>query len=342
VGAAAAVLAGDALLSERTAELWRECVARLDDDDPRQVLADALQAESDPRGELMMLQLMPADPESAPARRARIRELMKQYYRVWLGPLCDIACGASFERGMLTRLELRVPTDRERWREPDYHDKELATLEEVLPISGGWMVEQEVRGECYRAIVEDPRLVSLRRIALGELGPLETSGELQHVVIDGNLAPGCRFVATHPSITSIATTPAGLSEIRLHPWFPRIETLVLATTIRRGLELWGELPTIRHLVIQPGTAYDSCELRTPHDARLELRRDGTARVAGEWMLQPLDLLTVLPAEIRRIEIEDTSERIVDRISRAVAPRGIEVALRGLIGRAGNIRWATPT
>ena len=62
-----------------------------DDDAPRHVLADALQAEGDPRGELMMLQLMPADPESAPARRVRIRELLAQHYRSWLGWICDIA-----------------------------------------------------------------------------------------------------------------------------------------------------------------------------------------------------------------------------------------------------------
>lgn len=349
MGAAAAVRAGDPLLTERTAELWRECVARLDDDDPRHILADALQGEGDPRGELMMLQLMPADPENAPARRARIRELLKQYYRVWLGPLCDIACGASFERGMLKRLELCLPTDRERWRSADYHDKELASVEEVLPPSSGWNIDHASRHQLYRSAITDPRLISLRHLDLDEAGQLHglaLPAWPRHVALAAPSQPAfelhLQYIAANPEIESIAISGQAFDRIATLPWFARLTSLTLATTVARGLAVWSRLPATMALVIQPGTSADSCEQRSPHDVRLELRRDGVARVAGEWVLQSLDVLAALPAGFHRLEVEDTSESIVERIRTAIAERDIEVTLRGLIGRAGNIRWGYRT
>jgi len=95
--------------------LFAAVYADPDSDGPREVLADALQAAGDPLGELMSLQLLPADPEQAPARRARIRELVQTHHLAWLGPLYELARGARFDRGFVTRISVTKPA----WSETD-------------------------------------------------------------------------------------------------------------------------------------------------------------------------------------------------------------------------------
>jgi hypothetical protein len=345
VGAAAPVSLRDALLSsrQRIDDLWRECVARLDDDEPRHILADALQAEDDPRGELMMLQLMPADPDSAPARRERIRELVKRWRGPWLGRLDNIARGASWERGFLTRLE-ESDHENDAWTQPGSYDRELSTLQEVIPST--WKHTSSGRElREYTSLITDPRMVSLRSIGahLGLLSRL--TQPLRHVALDNSavtnpsqLRAVFAYIAAHDDVTSLALPLAVFAEAEREPWFPRLRAVTLGTTMRRGLDYAARIPTGASLVLCSRVELDTCELRSPHDARLELTPSHVARVSGEWLLQPLDVLATLPARFTHLEIEDTSEPIIDRIRQVVEPRGIELSLRGLIGRAGNIRW----
>jgi hypothetical protein len=323
--------------------LWRECVARLDDDEPRHILADALQAEDDPRGELMMLQLMPADPDSAPARRARIRELVKRWRGPWLGQLDNIARGASWDRGFLTRLEL-CEHDHDGWTYPGSYDRELSTVREVIPnLSSNTYVERRLRE--YTSVITDPRMVSLCAVGIQLTLLTRLTQRLRHIALDHAAAtnpPQLRavfaYIAAHDDVTSLALPLAVFDDAEREPWFTRLRALTLGTTMRRGLDYIARVPTGASLVLCSRVELDSCELLSPHDARLELTPTHVARVSGEWLLQPLDVLATLPARFTHLEIEDTSEPIVDRIRRVVEPRGIELSLRGLIGRAGNIRW----
>jgi len=323
--------------------LWRECVARLDDDEPRHILADALQAEDDPRGELMMLQLMPADSDSAPARRERIRELVKRWRGPWLGQLDNIARGASWDRGFLTRLELREH-DHDGWTYPGSYDRELSTVQEVIPNTVG-QADTERRIREFIAVIVDPRTVSLRAIGdhLHVLPRLVRP--LRHISIDAvatsnpsQLRSVFAYLAEHAEVTSVALPLAAFDGAAREPWFPRMRDLTVGTTMQRGLGLLSRVPQGASLTLSSRIELDTCELRSPDDARLELTPTHVARVSGEWLLQSLDVLATLPRRFTHLEIEDTSEPIVDRIRRVVEPRGIELSLRGLIGRAGNIRW----
>lgn len=67
----------------------------------RRVLADALIEEGDVRGELIALQLIAASGSQTAAQRTRQSELLKQFGRVWLGPLDDVIqqSGLRYERG---------------------------------------------------------------------------------------------------------------------------------------------------------------------------------------------------------------------------------------------------
>src|SRR5262245_54833755 len=92
--------------------LVREVRARPDDDDVRLVLADALLAHGDPRGELIALQLAATGDDerlshterAARVNRAdRIDRLLRDHARDWLGSLTEITYRACFARGFLAR-----------------------------------------------------------------------------------------------------------------------------------------------------------------------------------------------------------------------------------------------
>jgi hypothetical protein len=322
--------------------LWLRCVEQRDDDDARGVLADLLQADGNARGELMALQLLPADPDNAPARRARIRELIAEYSHAWLGPLRDYASGASFERGMVTRLELVAtqpvapPEDRELW-----------SVEELIISPYTLHRETAPPTSTLRRLLASSAARSVRRLEVHDEAQLEIAAEcpqpLAHLAclqaFDGGPFAN-RFLSIageRETIVSVAIWATGLAELRRRAWFERLAHLTLACSMKRGLAMWPDIPRHMSLTIATTPGFDTCARAFPDDCRLELRRDGTARVSGEWLLQSLDVLDALPAEFTRLELEDTSEPIIERIRAALGGRR-EIALRGLIGRAGNLRW----
>jgi uncharacterized protein (TIGR02996 family) len=78
-----------------------EIAARPDDERARQVYGDLLLERSDPRGELIALQLADRDPE-------RQEQLLTTHLPAWLGPLAAIAWpdGTLYERGFPTQIVL--------------------------------------------------------------------------------------------------------------------------------------------------------------------------------------------------------------------------------------------
>jgi uncharacterized protein (TIGR02996 family) len=332
------------MTADGIAALWQECLARPDDDATRGVLADLLQTNGDTRGELMMLQLQPADPEVAPARRDRIRAILREYGAAWLGPITELACGARFDRGFVTRIELVTPpwyANDARW---ELDDRELASVQEVL--CGG------AEPALCRRVVTNPQLRSLRAIEIFDPVTLDalatTPARIRHVTVApprndelrGFMTRAMTVIGERPDVTSVAIWLESLAELRRQPWFERLAQVSVSCAVGVGLPLWSQVPAHMSLVIAPSPALDTCHRSYPFDSRLELHRDGVARVSGEWLLQSLDVLLRLPREITRLELEDSSELIVERVRRAVADRPLEVVFRGLIGRAGNLRWGS--
>lgn len=89
------------------AALLEQVRASPDDDDLRLVLADALDAIGDPRGELIVLQIRRASGGTNRQRAARERALLKEHMREWLGAIAPVVKlkTAVFERGFLSRCE---------------------------------------------------------------------------------------------------------------------------------------------------------------------------------------------------------------------------------------------
>ena len=91
--------------------LYAEIYANPEDDGPRLVLADALSAQGDPRGELIVLQLERARTGGAEPG-ARERELLGKHGKAWLGDLAPVLSWGkgysrtTFRRGFVAKADV--------------------------------------------------------------------------------------------------------------------------------------------------------------------------------------------------------------------------------------------
>jgi len=111
----------------------------------RMVLADALQAAGDPRGELIMLQIAIADGTASAGATRRVTTLLQNHADEWTGPLPAIE-GPRFERGFLVACETGADNaaiartlERPEWRTIEElslraNDVELVQLFARLPL----------------------------------------------------------------------------------------------------------------------------------------------------------------------------------------------------------------
>jgi len=83
------------------ASLYEEVYARPDDDELRRVLADALLALGDPRGELIQMQLNPTLDYQRRAMR-----LLQQHGLAWTGSLRGVVIPLAYERGFLAACQV--------------------------------------------------------------------------------------------------------------------------------------------------------------------------------------------------------------------------------------------
>lgn len=79
-------------------------------DAPREVYADFLMSEGDPRGEFIQLQLLRAAGRSTPQTERRELALLKKHGKEWLGPLLGVLVTGEASRGVeLLPTELALP-----------------------------------------------------------------------------------------------------------------------------------------------------------------------------------------------------------------------------------------
>ncbi len=110
----------------RLVPLFDAVAAAPDDDDPRQVLADALLERGDLRGEFIALQLLRARQTATPEQRAREAALEKEHWRAWLCEVPGVGVTTTrvtplhdFHRGFLRSCVLSpcdLGADSPSWR----------------------------------------------------------------------------------------------------------------------------------------------------------------------------------------------------------------------------------
>jgi len=323
--------------------LVREVHARPDADDARLVLADALLARGDPRGELIALQLAGAGDDR---QRVRGEQLLREHGRRWLGALRPVAYRARFARGFLARLELNG-----RWTASELGwaahrlDPQLATVEDLIP---GRAV-----GPIYARFVTSPAMTALRRIEVFDRPTLEalraTPARLVHVAcprwkagkyvheLATHVLPACRRFA---ELRSFAVHGDGVASVLASSVLAQLTSLTVAGGLASGLALWPRLPRALALTVARSALLDDCATsRVAWTGSIELRRgdDGViACASGAWLLGELvDHFAVLPAEVRRLEVEGAGDHAA-ALGAAAGRRGIELIVRPVARRTGYV------
>jgi uncharacterized protein (TIGR02996 family) len=321
--------------------LVREVRAHPDADDARLVLADALLAHGDPRGEFIALQLGPSDDR----RLDRIDQLLREYGKRWLGTLREITFRARFERGFLARLELNGRwTATERGWAQHIVDPTLATVEDLVP---GRSV-----GAIYARFVASPAMTALRRIEVFDAPTLdalrETPAKLVHIACPtwksgkyvpqlAQVLPVCERFST---LRSFAVYIDGVPAVLTSRLADQLTSLTVAGGLGPVLALWPRLPRAVSLTIARSAMLDDCATaRVAWTGALHLARDGArvvGRGSGDWLIgELLEHFAALPVELSRIEIEGAGDHAA-ALTEAARRRGVELVLLPPARRTGYI------
>ena len=264
-------------------KLFAEVYAHPESDDARSVLADALQAAGDPRGDFIALQLA-ATEESLQKADA----LLQAHAKDWVGELRTVIYRGQFKRGFLTRLELDGAwrTNAKGW-DAVARSRELATVEDLIP--------GRAKGEPYARLLRESKTV--RRVAVWDeltLAALaETAAPIEHVDVRwarrqkrGENAVRDRVLpvlAMLPKLTSLDIEAEQFehlgSELR-----GRLEVLGIAYEMAPGLALWPKLPsTIRTLIVGRSRVMAECvATNVAWEGALRIDREGRHVIARAW------------------------------------------------------------
>jgi uncharacterized protein (TIGR02996 family) len=317
-----------------TDALWQAVYADPDDEGTLAVLADALQLAGDPRGEVIALQLAPGDDD--PAQAEQLGRLIASCGAAWLGPLTQVTGAASFELGAVRRLELASErkAHHDSW-DALTADPALATVRDLLP--------GNVDSDVYARFITSQAMRSLARIEIFDPRSLaalpHAVPSITHVAcVFANVDEVIAALSHRQRITSIAIAESAFELLKTAPWFRRLTavTLGVGTRFRRGLARWAQLSPPATLTLVPDVRLPACARRFPWDFGVTLAREGgatVAQVAGEWLLLPIDVLTALPPDVVRVEVDHPDPAMAERIGRALARPAVDVVHRPVPRRA---------
>lgn len=316
------------LQSSSVNDVLRAILDDPDDDVPRLVYADVLQRAGDPRGELIALQL---------AGRPEADALLAAHRAAWVGRLPNVV-DAHFERGFVSAVQLRVPSD-------------LAALE-LEPIRAVVMIrDDDDDGELdalavARTFAADPRTARLRsldltHLALGEaaLGVLlaaDLRGLRELHLGDADCQTyAARAIATLPLATLgchgdyAADLDEGIELLATSPCAASLASLVLTDcglTARAGRAIGAAFPRLRHVSFSGGSYQAN-----------RLRDDGALGLGPHRTLARLGLVH-----------NDVSDTFLEALAAGALPALVDLAVnscprvtsRGVVALARSPRFAT--
>jgi uncharacterized protein (TIGR02996 family) len=277
--------------------LYADVYAAPDADEPRAILADALQEAGDPRGEFIALQLREAHGDASEELRARAQELVQLHGKTWLGPLRPIAVRAVMRRGFLQRLDLAGSWATKKWKEMAAEPM-LATVEELVP--------EQATGAVYAKMLDGVLLGALQTVsvfddAIWKLVTSRPMPRLSGIMVRGwtrkNLDTQWKtliapWLEQHPRINRLGCDGKHVAMLSKAAR-GRLAELVTTESIGRAAKLWAELPRLERL---------TCGWTDPVMLVRVKRKPSYARVIADRLGTTLPELGKLPKEIQRVEV----------------------------------------
>ncbi len=230
------------------ASLYQAVLASPHDDEPRIVLADALQEIGDPRGEFMALQLAEASGQATVEAVKRADALLKKHKKEWLGAIGRVTYRARFRRGFLDELELdgSWKANDKGWKQYS-QDPSLATVTQVTG---------KATPEIYALFVGSPGMRALRSVRVEADVVAETLAKVKPAPVRELISTGWKrkdyaerfashvvpLVAALPNVNAIECGTEVLDLLRASSVFKRIESLRTHAHAIDVIALWRELP----------------------------------------------------------------------------------------------------
>lgn len=308
----------DALGTQRSGEeLLADIYRAPDDNGPREVYADWLSDRGDPRGEFIALQLRG---DSAEADK-RIRALLREHEKQWLGPVASVTKLRVWERGFLAACKLsgrtrtlRALVDDDRWRTVERLELELSTfVPPGLLASAVFTNVREIRGASLKA-ASDAIAATMPRLRLLSF----TFAEPRDVV-------GVLAGAPPPSLRTIGlerhAAPEAIAPLWKRPLGAQLRGLEVADAVS---ELAAWLTALAATTIERLVLWTRGSAVREHGALVATR----AARASTWQLS-IDATspTCLWREPgNRLVIDDLRHALATVSPRAIA--GIQIALDG--------------
>ncbi len=256
------------------------------------VLVDELLAEQDPRGEFMALQLARAD-----VRRSET--LLKRFGHLWVGAAAPALARVHFERGVMTRAELREDVPLETLTAPEW-----STLEELH--SG------EASAADYARVLALAALPGLRRVETGcdvVITALERRGvpvdyAALSFELDSQLPVALhRLKALNVRHLGLPDDPLLLEATLAHPIAAQLGELTIVGVVKSWVDLLKQVGAKRTVTLRKNAYFD--HLRAKNDAwagRIVVtQNEGVdVTVRGQWALY--DCLEAKWPRVRRVTV----------------------------------------
>ncbi|MCB9675959.1 MAG: hypothetical protein H6737_12625 [Alphaproteobacteria bacterium] len=329
-------MAGIAALAERIAApaaegrdltaLWADAWATPTDLAVRAVLADRLQEEGDPRGQLIALQLE-RGPHGKPGREERA--LLKQWERTWLGVIEPVVLrsGTQWEGGFLTACRYgNRPAKGDERTADEWRTVETIDVSAMVWVPSAFDLFDHAPFESLRDVwgIAAWDLDQLGSRSWRSLGLRSYPGQIERLVGAPGVLDGLPQLELLCVEDMEGLTHDHVRRLLAHPSVRRLDTLRVSARLVEGLAA----------LVQPGTALQVRvvawvgELRWT-EAGLELGIRSRGRRAGSPQ-QALESLVRRVGPLARVVVHDTAPVALDpgSLERAAEAAGAELVLAG--------------
>jgi uncharacterized protein (TIGR02996 family) len=265
-------------------------------DEPREVLADALQEVGDVRGEFIALQLREHRGDTSVEVHQRAQQLLAKNANAWLGPLRPIVYRAEMRRGFLSRIELAGSWASDKWK-TIAQERMLATIENIEmgqatgKIYGPFLTGTLAQTVESIEVSDDEALKSLENVAFPNLKELISLRWTRHSHEERFLSRIVPWIEQHEKVVRLGCELDQLPHLSKTK-LASLTDVTSTAELKEALKWWRKLPNLKSLTCGWGD-----RIVLVRSGKQDHARIFAARFGGQG-----PEIASLPKSIRRVEV----------------------------------------